>query len=106
MGRRKQVANLSGNATARHLHGPTAGSGATAMTQNASVRYGLDNVAGWSNLASSGGFAGTVNILIGDVAALYDGRFYMNVHTVANGSGIFRGNLVVVPARVRRSRWE
>ncbi len=90
--------NLSGNATAGHLHGPTAGSGATAMTQNASVRYGLDNVAGWSNLASSGGFAGTVNILVGDVAALYDGRFYMNVHTVANGGGEFRGNLVVVPA--------
>lgn len=91
-------ADLSGNATAGHLHGPTAGSGVTAMNQTASVKYGLDNLPGWTNLASSGGFVGTVNILVSDVEALYAGRFYMNVHTAVNGGGEFRGNLVVVPA--------
>ncbi|MDX2117731.1 MAG: CHRD domain-containing protein [Planctomycetota bacterium] len=90
--------NLSGNAVAGHLHGPTAAGGTASFTQNASVRYGLDNLAGWNNSAVSGGFIGSITINAADVAALLNGQFYMNVHTAANGSGEIRGNLVLVPA--------
>lgn len=90
-------ANLSGNATVGHLHGPTTNGGSTSFTQNAGVKYGLDSLAGWNNSASAGGFTGTVAILPADVASLLNGQFYMNVHTAANGGGEIRGNLVAVP---------
>ena len=90
-------ANLSGNATAGHLHGPTSNGGSASFTQNAGVKYGLDSLAGWNNSASAGGFTGTVAILPADVTALLNGQFYMNVHTSANGGGEIRGNLVAVP---------
>ncbi|MGB8166553.1 MAG: CHRD domain-containing protein [Chthoniobacteraceae bacterium] len=86
--------NLSGNASAGHLHGPTTGSGVAAFNQTASVKYGLDTLTGWSASASSGGFNGTVTILEADEPALLAGRFYMNVHTSQNGGGEIRGNLV------------
>jgi hypothetical protein len=89
--------NLSGNATVGHIHGPTASGGVASFTQNAGVRYGLDNAPGWNNSASAGGFIGTRTILAGDVAALFAGRFYINVHTSANTPGEIRGNLVLVP---------
>lgn len=90
--------DLSGNATIGHIHGPTTNGGIASFTQNASVQYGLDNLAGWNNSASSGGFLGSVTINAGDVAALFDGRFYINVHTAANGPGEIRGNIVLIPA--------
>ena len=89
--------NLSGNATAGHLHGPTTSGGTTSFAQNAGVKYGLDSVAGWNSSASAGGFNGTVTILAADVPALLNGQFYMNVHTATNGGGEIRGNLVQVP---------
>ena len=89
--------NLTGNATAGHLHGPTVSGGAAAFTQSAGVKYGLDSLAGWNASASAGGFNGTVTILAADVAALENGQFYMNVHTAANGGGEIRGYLTVVP---------
>ena len=89
--------NLTGNATAGHLHGPTTSGGTAAWTQNASVKYPLDSLAGWNSSASTGGFNGTVTILSADVAALENGQFYMNVHTAANSGGEVRGYLTVVP---------
>ena len=91
------AANLTGVATGGHLHGPTASGGAAAFTQNASVRYALDALVGWNPSASAGGFNGNVTILAGDVAALENGQFYMNVHTATNGGGEIRGYLTVVP---------
>lgn len=92
--------NLSGNATAGHIHGATANGGVTAFTQNSGVKYGLDGLAGWNTSASAGGLFGpnnTVTILAGDVAGLLNGQFYVNVHTTANGGGDIRGNLVQAP---------
>jgi len=94
----KGFTNLTGNATVGHIHGPTAAGGVASFTQNASVRYGLDNLAGWNNSGTSGGFVGTVTINVGDVAALFNGQFYINVHTSLNGPGEIRGNLVFIPA--------
>jgi len=89
--------NLTGNATAGHIHGPTASGGTGSFTQNASVKYGLDSLMGWDNDAFAGGFQGTVNILEADEAALLNGQFYINVHTSMNIGGEIRGNLVAVP---------
>lgn len=90
-------ANLTGNAVAGHIHGLTASSAPASFNQTASVRYGLDNLSGWNNSASFGGFSGTVNINQADEAALFAGNLYINVHTTANGPGEIRGQLVVVP---------
>lgn len=90
--------NLTGNATVGHIHGPTTSGGVASFTQNAGVRYGLDNRPGWNNSASAGGFSGSFAINAGDVQALLDGRFYINVHSSLNGPGEIRGNLVLIPA--------
>jgi hypothetical protein len=89
--------DLTGNATAGHIHGLTAGSAPTSFTQTASVRYGLDSLAGWNNSAANGGFVGTVAISESDEAALLAGQMYINVHTSSNGPGEIRGQLTPVP---------
>ncbi|MBC7782516.1 MAG: CHRD domain-containing protein [Burkholderiales bacterium] len=90
--------NLTGNATAGHIHGPTASGGAAAFTQNAGVIFGLDSGGGWNNNASSGGITQTITLTGAQQADLYAGRYYVNVHTGANGGGEFRGNIVPEPA--------
>ncbi len=89
--------SMTGVATAMHIHGPTAAGGDASFNQNAPVKYGLDNLGGFSNLANGGGFSGTIAIQAGDIAALLNGQFYINVHTAANPGGEMRGNLVAVP---------
>ena len=89
--------NLTGNATAGHIHGPTVSANGAGFTQSAGVKYGLDSLGGWNASASAGGLSGpnnTVNILAGDVAGLLNGQFYVNVHTATNGGGEARGFLV------------
>jgi len=91
--------DLIGNVTVAHIHGPTIASGVGSFTQNAGVKYNLDGATvGFNNSATNGGWTNTtVNILPADVAALLAGRFYLNVHTSANGPGEIRGSLVAVP---------
>lgn len=86
--------NLTGNATAGHIHGPTASSGAAAFNEDAPVLINLDDTAGWNPNAASGGITRTVTLTSTQITQLFDGRLYINVHTVANGSGEIRGNLV------------
>jgi hypothetical protein len=83
--------NLTGNATAGHLHG------AAGFAANAGVQYPLDAVAGWNPSATAGGFNGTITILAADLPSLLGGQLYINVHTSANPGGEIRGNLVQVP---------
>jgi len=87
-------ADLSGNASAGHIHGPTAAGGAASFTQNAGVAYGLNALAGWTASQTSGGFSGAVTLTEAHEANLLAGQFYVNVHTSANGAGEIRGNLV------------
>ena len=88
--------NLTGNATAAHIHGPTVSGGTASFTQNASVLIGLDGAPfTFSNSASSGFITGTSNALSGaNETALFAGQLYINVHTSTNGGGEIRGNLV------------
>lgn len=89
--------NLTGNASAGHIHGPTTSGGAASFTQNAGVIIGLDNKAGWNPSASAGGFNGTVTVTDAQEIDLLAGKFYVNIHTGTNGGGEIRGNLVQVP---------
>jgi hypothetical protein len=89
--------DLSSNVSGGHIHGPTTSSGTAAFTQDAGVAIGLDSLAGWNPSPTAGGFTGTVTLNATQAAQLIAGRFYINVHTVTNGGGEIRGNMVVVP---------
>ena len=86
--------NLSGNATAGHIHGPTASSGTAAFNEDAPVLINLDDTAGWNPSATNGGITRSVTLTSAQITQLFAGRLYVNVHTVANGAGEVRGNLV------------
>ena len=86
--------DLTGNATAGHIHGPTASSGPAAFNEDAPVLINLDDTAGWNPSASNGGITRSVTLTSTQITQLFAGRLYINVHTVANGSGEIRGNLV------------
>lgn len=90
--------NLTSPVSAGHIHGPTASGGTAAFSQFTSPKYFLDSLGGWNTSATNGGLFGpnnTVTIDVGDVAALLNGQFYINVHTNTNGTGEIRGQLVV-----------
>lgn len=89
--------NLTGNASAGHIHGPTAATSPLtgSFLQNAGVMLGLSSLSGWTANASNGGFSGTVQLTGTQKDALLDGRLYINVHTGTNGGGEIRGNLVM-----------
>ena len=89
--------NLTGDARAGHIHGPTASSGSAAFNENAGVMIGLDDKPGWNPSASSGGFSGSVTLTADQVEFLFAGRLYINIHTETNGGGEIRGNLVETP---------
>lgn len=86
--------NLTGNATAGHIHGPTASSGAAAFNEDAPVLINLDDTAGWNPNAAGGGITRSVTLSSTQITQLFAGRLYINVHTLANGGGEIRGNLV------------
>jgi hypothetical protein len=90
-------ADLTGNAIAGHLHGPTLSAAPASFGESAGIAYPLDNQPGWNASASNGGFIGSITIAGTDVAALMNGQFYMNVHTASFPGGEVRGNLVPVP---------
>jgi len=85
---------LSANAIAMHFHGP-AGIGT-----NAGVLYGLQSIGTLG--ATAGTIHGTVNLVNGtggftiaqQLAQLYAGLWYVNIHTVAFGSGEIRGQVL------------
>ena len=86
--------NLSGDAQAGHIHGPTASGGTASFTENAGVMIGLNDKPGWNPSATNGGFNGSVTLNSTQTADLFAGRLYINVHTSTNGGGEIRGNLV------------
>ena len=93
----KGFTNLTGNANAGHLHGPTLDSPPLAYTENAGVDVPLDGLAGWNPSATNGGLNDSTTLTAGQETTLLAGKYYMNVHTNANGNGEIRGQLVVVP---------
>ena len=89
--------NLTGNATAGHIHGPTTSVAPASFNESAGVLIPLDSVTGWNASASAGGFSGSVTVPAANVANLLAGQMYINVHTALNGGGEIRGYLVPAP---------
>ena len=89
--------NLSGNAIAHHIHGPTANPATAGFLNDASVRIGLDSLAGYNSSTTNGGFIGTISLDATQETELLAQRYYLNVHTSINGAGEIRGHMVLVP---------
>ena len=94
--------NLTGNANAAHIHGPTAADAPASFTQAAGVLIGLTSSPfTFNNSASAGGITGSTVLSVANATALFAGRLYVNVHTAANGGGEIRGNLVPAAGNFR-----
>lgn len=87
--------NLTGTASAGHIHGPTLNPFPGSFNDNAGVMIGLDSLPGWNPSASVGGFSGTVLLTAAQTTALNEGRLYINIHTSVNPTGEIRGYLIV-----------
>ena len=90
--------NLTGNASMGHIHVPTVSVGTASFNENAGILFFLDSGPAWNPSAAAGGVTGhTVTLTEPQEADLLAGKYYINIHTAANGGGEIRGNLVVVP---------
>jgi hypothetical protein len=87
--------NLTGDASAGHIHGPTADPAPISFSENAPVLIGLSSLPGWNPSAINGGFSGIVTLDSTQATWLQEGRLYINVHTVQNPGGEIRGYLIV-----------
>lgn len=89
--------DLTGNATAGHIHGFTTSNSPASFLENAGVMIGLNSLGGWNPSATGGGFSGTVNLSGAQETALLNGQLYLNFHTATNSGGEIRGQLMAVP---------
>ncbi len=78
---------LSGPATLAHIHGPAG------VDTAAGVLINLDSFKG-PGFGTSGTFVGKVTLSDAHRAAVMEGLTYVNVHTVANGPGEIRGQIL------------
>jgi hypothetical protein len=90
--------DLTGTATASHIHGS-----ATA-NQSAGVLVNLQPFNGGA-FGSSGSLEGTVALTASQLALVVDGLTYVNVHTVLNGGGEIRGQLLAQSTAVPLTAW-
>ncbi|MBL9114244.1 MAG: CHRD domain-containing protein [Verrucomicrobiaceae bacterium] len=95
--------DLTSSSNNAHIHGATTNNfgnnGVGDFRQTAGVIVGLTRS---SSAASGGVFSpNTVTLTSGQVADLFNGKYYINIHTVNNGGGELRGFLV--PANVSPS---
>ena len=87
--------NLSSLANNSHIHGPTAANFGSGFTQTAGVLFTLAR----SSDAVTGGTFTTAPIALtaAQETDLFNGKYYINIHTTLNGGGEIRGFLVAVP---------
>lgn len=79
--------NLLGSANAAHIHGPAGVNDSVGPL----VDLGPFNGGAWS---ASGSLSGTATLTPAQLAAVVDGRTYVNVHSTVHGGGEIRGQLV------------
>lgn len=89
--------NLTGAATASHIHGPTPSAGAGSFLENAGVIPSIGTLTRNNSTANAGFISTTVTLSESQETELLAGRYYINIHTTTNASGEIRGNLVAVP---------
>jgi CHRD domain-containing protein/PEP-CTERM motif-containing protein len=88
--------DLTGTASAGHIHGPTTDPAPTSFTESAGILIPLDSSPfTWNPSATSGSSTGTVTLTSGQATDLFAGKLYVNIHTSANPGGEIRGYLVV-----------
>ena len=89
--------DLSSTASASHIHGPTASNNGAGFTQTAGVLFTLTR----SSSAVTGGTftspSNTITLTAAQKTDLFNGKYYVNIHTANNGGGELRGFLVPVP---------
>lgn len=87
--------DLSSAANNSHIHGPVANNFGNGFTQTAGVLFNLTR----SSNATTGGTITTAPIVLTapQTADLFNGKYYINIHTANNGGGEMRGFLVPVP---------
>jgi hypothetical protein len=87
--------DLNAAANNSHIHGPTANNNGNGFTQTAGVLFNLAR----NNSTANAGFISTVTpaLTAGQVTDLFNGKWYVNVHTTSNTGGEIRGFLVAVP---------
>jgi hypothetical protein len=87
--------NLTSNVLDQHIHGPTASANGNGFTESTGVEFQLTRTA---NSPSSGTiFNNTVTLTLAQMTNLFNGKYYLNVHTANNGGGEIRGFLIAVP---------
>ena len=95
-GSANRFTDLTGNATAGHIHGATPSGGAASFNQSVGVAFGLDSGPTWNASATAGGVTNrTVTFTEAQEVDLLAGKFYLNIHTATNGGGEIRGSLVI-----------
>lgn len=90
--------NLSSVANGSHLHGPTTnnnGNNGTAnWRQTAGVLFSLTRS---SDAVTGGQISQSLTLTAAQQTDLYNGKYYINVHTATNGGGEINGFLTRVP---------
>jgi hypothetical protein len=86
--------DLSSAANNSHIHGPTAANFGLNFTQTAGVLFNLTRS---SNLPTGGTIGQSFTLTPTQQADLFNGKYYLNIHTVNNSGGELRGFLVPVP---------
>ncbi len=90
--------DLSSSANNSHIHGPTAANFGFNGTANFSQTAGvLFNLTRSSNLPTGGTIGQSFTLTPAQQADLFNGKYYINIHTANNGGGELRGFLVPVP---------
>jgi len=90
-------ADLTGDAIDGHVHAPTPNLPPASFNEATAPLVVLTGLPGWNPSNTNGSFVGNVTIPQADVAALLQGRLYINIHTPAHPDGEIRANLMPVP---------
>ena len=87
--------DLSSTSSASHIHGPTANNNGSGFTQTAAVLFTLTR----SSTATTGGTftSAPITLTAAQQTDLFNGKYYINIHTTINPGGELRGFLVPVP---------
>jgi hypothetical protein len=83
--------DLSGNATAAHIHGPADANSTAGVFCTLTVPAAASGSIGGGEGAGS---CATIELTDAQVTQFENGQFYVNIHTAANAGGEIRGQLI------------
>jgi hypothetical protein len=86
--------NLTGNINNQHIHGPVSSINGNGFTETTGVQFNLSPT---STSSTSGSISNGIILTAAQATNLFQGKYYVNLHTVANSGGECRGFLIAVP---------